>query len=249
MSHPAPALGGLDASAIEVLLCDADDCLFPSEELAFEASARIVNNLLAELGDELRLTPVALRRHAAGRNFRSLAGELCAERGVELAPADLDRWVAAEREAVVARLGEALRPDDSVSAPLRRLSGRFALALVSSSSLRRLAACLDATGLSDLFPDDLRFSAEDSLPVPTSKPDPAIYLETGRRIAVAGGQALAIEDSLSGASAAVGAGFPTVGLLQFAPTEEREARGEALGAIGVAGLVDSWEQLEALLVS
>ncbi|HYC82591.1 MAG TPA: HAD family phosphatase [Solirubrobacterales bacterium] len=238
---------GVNLDPIEVLLCDADDCLFASERPAFEASTHVVNRLLAELGDELRFTPEELRRHAAGRNFRSLAGELCAERGVELADAELDRWVAAEREAVIAHLGEALRPVDSVSAPLRRLAGRFGLALVSSSALARLDACLAATGLAPLFPTESRFSAEGSLPEPTSKPDPAIYREAGRRLGVAGERALAIEDSPNGARAAVAAGFPTVGLLQFVPPAERSARGEEMIAIGVAALLESWEDLEAVL--
>jgi beta-phosphoglucomutase-like phosphatase (HAD superfamily) len=240
-------IGGLDTGAVEVLLCDADDCLFPSERPAFEASTVVVNRFLAELGDDRRYTPAALRRGAAGRNFRSLAGALCAERNVALGDAELDAWVEAEREAVVQCLGEALRPDEAVAAPLRRLGERFRLALVSSSALRRLDACLGATGLADLFPPDRRFSAEDSLPEPTSKPDPAVYLEAGRRLEVTGRRALAIEDSPSGARAAVAAGFPAVGLLQFVPPAERAARRQALTTIGVAAILDSWADLEALV--
>jgi hypothetical protein len=45
---------------------------------------------------------------------------------------------------------------------------------VSSSALARLAGCFTATELDRLIPPARRFSAEDSLPTPTSKPDPAV---------------------------------------------------------------------------
>jgi len=41
---------------IEALLCDADGCLFPSEEPAFEASAIVTNEFLAEVGATRRFT-------------------------------------------------------------------------------------------------------------------------------------------------------------------------------------------------
>lgn len=239
--------GSVDPGAIEFLLCDADDCLFPSERPAFEASTRVVNQLLAELGTDLRFTPSALRARAAGRNFRAIAAELAAGCGTRLSDAELERWVESERAAVIDHLREVLRPDPSVLGPLRRLGERYGLAVVSSSALARLDACFAATGLDGLLSEDARISAEDSLPKPTSKPDPAVYREAGRLLDVAGGRALAIEDSTSGALAAVGAGFPTVGLLQFVAAGEREARAEALLEIGVAAVAGSWEELEALL--
>jgi beta-phosphoglucomutase-like phosphatase (HAD superfamily) len=238
----------IDAEALELLLCDADDCLFPSEPLAFEASTEVMNQFLAGLGSELRFSPDALRSRAAGRNFRAIAAELAAACGARLGEDELERWVAVERAAVIDRLREVLRPDESVLGPLRRLGERYGLAAVSSSALARLDACFAATGLADLLPEEVRVSAEDSLSVPTSKPDPAVYLEAGRRFDVAGGRALAIEDSTSGARAAVGAGFPTVGLLQFVPAGEREARAAALIEIG-ATVVGSWRELEVMLES
>ena len=230
-----------------VLLCDADGCLFPSEEPAFVASTEVTNRLLAELGIARRFTPQELQAYAVGKNFRSTAIELAAAHGVEI-PADvLERWVEEEKAAVIAHLAEVLEPDPEVTEPLRRLRGRYELAVVSSSALARLAACFTATGLDDLLPPDVRFSAEDSLPVPTSKPDPAVYSFAGVRLGVRGDEAVAIEDSVTGARAAVGAGFPTVGPLTVVPEAEREERGTALRAAGVGALIASWDELEALL--
>jgi beta-phosphoglucomutase-like phosphatase (HAD superfamily) len=64
---------------------------------------------------------------------------------------------------------------------------------------------------------------------------------------VAGEEALAIEDSVSGVRSAVAAGFPVVALLQFVPEPERPARTEAVRAAGAADVLDSWRELSALL--
>lgn len=243
----AAGIRGVDPRVIEVLLCDADDCLYPSEAPAFEASTEVTNRLLEELGSTLRFAPAELRGRAAGRNFRSIAAELAAGAGAPLSDDDLERWVAAERAAVIAHLRSTLQPDDAVLRPLAGLGARYALAAVSSSALSRLDACFRATGLEQLLPADARVSAEDSLSEPTSKPDPAVYREAGRRLGVDGPRALAIEDSTSGARAAVAAGFPTVGLLQFVPAGERADRAAALLDVGVAAVATSWSEIETLL--
>ena len=229
-----------------VLLCDADGCLFPSEEPAFVASAEVTNRLLAELGIERRFDPDELRAFAVGKNFRATAEELAAAHGGTVDAGELEAWVEEERRAVVAPLAGVLRPDPAVREPLERLAGRFGLAVVSSSALSRLAACFTATGLDDLFPAELRFSAEDSLPVPTSKPDPAIYAFAGERLGVAGAEAVAVEDSATGVRSAVAAGFPVVGLVQFVPAAEREERAAALREAGAEAIAESWEAVEAL---
>lgn len=237
----------IDAAAVEVLLCDADGNLFPSEGLAFEASTIVTNRLLHDLGVDRRFAVDELRRAAEGRNFRSTALALAAEHGVDLPPDELERRVQQEREEVTAHLGRELRPDPAVHEPLRALAQRYRLAVVSSSALGRLAASFTSADLDELFPVADRFSAEDSLPVPTSKPDPAVYTFAGEALGVAGPVGLAVEDAVVGARSAVAAGFPTVGNLQFVAPEERAARIDALREVGVAAIVHSWAQLGELL--
>jgi beta-phosphoglucomutase-like phosphatase (HAD superfamily) len=226
-----------------VLLCDADGCLFPSEEPAFVASAEVTNRLLAELGIDRRFAPEELKAYAVGKNFRATALELAAAHGATLTQADLEPWVDEERRAVIAHLGDVLRPDPQVIEPLTELAGRCELAVVSSSALARLDACFEATGLAGLFPPAVRFSAEDSLPVPTSKPDPAVYVHAGERLGVGGDEALAIEDSVTGARSAIAAGFPTLGNVLFVPEGERDARTAALRDAGVEAIVASWREV------
>ncbi|HEY8583161.1 MAG TPA: HAD family hydrolase [Capillimicrobium sp.] len=237
-------LPGIDPAALRILLCDADDCLFASERLAFVASTEVTNAFLAEvLGSQQRFEPSALHAWAVGRNFRATANALAQEHGAEVDPAELDRWVAEERRQVSAMLAAELQPDPAVREPVEALGLRWALAAVSSSALARLDVCFEASGLADLFPPEARYSAEDSLPVPTSKPDPAVYRHAGEQLGVSGAEALAVEDSLAGVRAAVAAGFPVVGNLLFVPDGARDAHAAALLEAGAAAVVGSWAEL------
>jgi beta-phosphoglucomutase-like phosphatase (HAD superfamily) len=250
---------------LRVLLCDADGNLFPSEEPAFVASAGVTNRFLAALGVDASYTAEQLLTTTTGRNFRTTAVDLALAHGVPVEPAlqpatasgprvagaatvpltraVLDNWVAEEKSVVSAYLGRVLRPDPAVLGPLRRLARRYRLAAVSSSALSRLDECFTATGLAELLPAECRFSAEDSLPRPTSKPDPAVYLFALRHLGVRPDQALAIEDSVPGAQSAVAAGIPTVGNVMFVRPSERAERRTALTQAGVAAITESWAEL------
>jgi beta-phosphoglucomutase-like phosphatase (HAD superfamily) len=233
-------------AGLQVLLSDADGNLFPSEEPAFEASVRVTNDFLASLGSDRRFTADELRRVATGMNFRTTARALAAELGAP--DADVEPWVAEERRAVTAHLGATLRPHAPTLEALTTLSARLPLAAVSSSALGRLAACFTATGLDELIPAHRRFSAEDSLPRPTSKPDPAVYLHACAELGIPAAAGLAVEDAVPGVRSAVAAGCPTVGNLLFVAEDERVERKAALLAAGALSVVDSWQQLADLVL-
>ena len=237
----------LDLEAVEVLLCDADGNLFPSEEPAFVASAAVTNRLLAEQGIDRRYSATELRLSTTGKNFRSTAVDLAHEHGVEIEPEALEWWVAEEKHRVTSHLRAALEPDDDVISPLRTLAERYELAAVSSSATTRLDACFEATAIAELFLPERRFSAEDSLPVPAGKPDPAIYTFASAELGLSGAQAVAIEDAVPGVQSAVAAGFPVIGNLMFVPRPERARRAEALLEAGAAAIVVSWWDLENML--
>jgi beta-phosphoglucomutase-like phosphatase (HAD superfamily) len=243
---PAPFLPPSVTAGLAVLLCDADGNLFPSEEPAFEASARVTNDFLASLGSDRRYTADELRRAFTGMNFRTTARALAAELG--LPDVDVEPWVDEERRAVTAHLGATLRPHAPTLAALSALSARLPLAAVSSSALGRLAACFTATGLDELIPPPRRFSAEDSLPRPTSKPDPAVYLHACAELGIPATAGLAVEDAVPGVQSAVAAGCPAVGNLLFVAEDEREERAAALLAAGALTVVDSWQQLADLVL-
>jgi beta-phosphoglucomutase-like phosphatase (HAD superfamily) len=251
---------------MRVVLCDADGNLFPSEEPAFVASADVTNAFLGAYGVPRRYEAEELRLTSTGKNFRTTAVDLAVAHGVALEPAlagrhpgavtegpvlltadALERWVQEERAQVTRHLGSVLQPDPSVLGPLTRLAASYRLAAVSSSALGRLAACFTATGLDALIPPAARYSAEDSLPVPTSKPDPAVYLHACAQLGLDPADAVAVEDSVPGAQSAVAAGIPTVGNVQFVPPSERRERIVQLRAVGVTAVISSWAELEQLL--
>jgi beta-phosphoglucomutase-like phosphatase (HAD superfamily) len=239
-----------DPSLITTLLCDADDNLFPSERPAFAASVEVINRFLARFGVPAPFTAEELRKKAVGKNFRSTALDLAVASEVPMDQArdELEDWVRQEREEVTAHLAATLRPDPQVLEPLRDLASQYALTAVSSSALMRLKACFTATGLDPLIPVAVRFSAEDSLPVPTSKPDPAVYLHAGQVLSIDAEQGLAIEDSVAGVTSAVAAGYLTVGNLMFVPSDERRCRSEELIDAGAVAITDTWRALADVLV-
>jgi HAD superfamily hydrolase (TIGR01509 family) len=242
MPQITPAL----VQRLEALLCDADGNLFPSEEPAFVASADVTNRLLAAHGIPQRFTAEELRLATTGKNFRTTATDLTAAHGIAID--DLSSWVAEEKDAVTAHLSRELQPDDGVTTALTTLGRHLTLAAVSSSALTRLAGCFTATGLDELIPAARRYSAEDSLPTPTSKPDPAVYLHACTELGIAPEQGLAVEDSVPGALSAVRAGCPTVGNLRFVPPAERAEREAQLRDAGVLAVVSSWAELTDLVL-
>jgi HAD superfamily hydrolase (TIGR01509 family) len=235
---------------VRVILCDADGNLFPSEEPAFVASAEVTNQFLAQHGVERRYGAEELRLATTGMNFRSTLVALAGQHGLpELEPATIEQWVQTEKAAVTAHLCTALSPEPEVLEPLTALGERYGLAAVSSSADARIAACFEVTGMAQFFPAERRFSAEDSLSRPTSKPDPAIYLHALTSLGLPAEQATAVEDSVAGATSAVAAGLATFGNLQFVQPAEREQRRQALEQAGVTAVVSSWQEVLDLLAA
>jgi HAD superfamily hydrolase (TIGR01509 family) len=263
-----------DPAPFTTVLCDADGNLFPSEEPAFAASVEVTNDFLARFDVPVRFTAEELRKCTTGKNFRTTAVDLAASAGVPIdeplarhcpharvASADdvatgralcadeLEEWVGREREHVTAHLLRSLKPDPHVHKSLKALACRYGLAAVSSSAAVRLDACFAATGLDAFIPSALRFSAEDSLAVPTSKPHPAVYLLTGEVLGIDPIQGLAIEDSVPGVLSAVAAGFVTIGNLMYVPRPERPARSRDLVNAGASAIADSWSAITDFLLA
>lgn len=239
--------GLLNLTDVTTILCDADGNLFDSEVPAFAASAVVVNAFLAALGSPSRHRADELRRAASGRNFRSLAVDLAADLDRSLGDEALAWWVEREKIAVTEHLAATLQPDQEVTEALKHLASRYRLAVVTSSASTRVGPCLEVTELAPLFPETKRFSAYDSLPKPTSKPDPAVYRLALQELGLAPDQTVAIEDAEAGVMSATAAGIPTVGNLAYVPAPERAARRAALREAGAIMVADDWKQLVAIL--
>jgi beta-phosphoglucomutase-like phosphatase (HAD superfamily) len=225
------------------LLCDADGNLFGSEAPAFDASYTVVNDFLRSIGSTRRFSADELRRHTTGRNFRSTAAWLARLEARPVNEEELERWVQREKQEVTAHLAHTLRPDSAIRSALLQLSEHYDLTIVTSSALSRVDRCLQATGLSDLFNPAWRFSAEDSLPSPRSKPAPDVYLHALDELGASAEQALAIEDSVPGVRASTAAGVLTIGNTTFVAEGERAASAAELERAGALCVFTAWEEI------
>ncbi|KAJ7849277.1 HAD-like domain-containing protein [Mycena leptocephala] len=212
---------------------DCDNTLVLSETLAFEA-------YLESQGISDRYTGHALFTEFVGQNFRGMMSSL-QKKYLELPPATFDTYVTREEDQVISKINAALQPS-RLSA-----SGRFEMAVVSSSAGRRVEASVDKVGMDRYFPRSRIFSAATSLEKPTSKPDPAIYLHACKVMGKEPGECVAIEDSKNGTLSAVRAGIHTVGYVgSYEPEQQDEMRG-VLKEAGADPVMADWAEFAACL--
>jgi HAD superfamily hydrolase (TIGR01509 family) len=163
--------------------------------------------------------------------------------------AELDNYAGMEDDRVIAKINESLIPCDGVDAELQSLSQerKYHLAVVSSSALRRVQASLNKVGYNKYFKEHEVFSAADSLPIPTSKPDPAVYLHALKSLGKSAAECVAIEDSRSGAMAARAARIPTIGYSWCYVGEEQKRMHRVLEDAGCLVIMKDWREFRACL--
>jgi HAD superfamily hydrolase (TIGR01509 family) len=164
-------------------------------------------------------------------------------------PADeLNKYVSGEEDKVIEKLNAALKPCVGADAVLEKLAqeNKYKMAVVSSSALRRVKASVVKVGQDKYFGDDI-FSAATSLPKPTSKPDPAIYLFAMEKLGVKAEECVAVEDSKSGATAAFRAKIPTIGYVGSYEEHEFEKMTEVLKGCGCVYVMKDWTEFEGTM--
>jgi len=234
---------------ITTLLFDCDNTLVLSEELAFEACAELANEILSTRNVEDRYTGPQLLAEFVGQNFRGMMVSLQKKYGYEMSPDELEKYVSREEDQVIAKLKAELKPCVGVDAELEKLekSGKYRMAVVSSSALRRVKASIEKVGQDKFFASDEVFSAATSLPKPTSKPDPAIYLFAMEKLGVKAEECVAIEDSKSGTTSAARAGIKIVGYVgSYEPNKQEEITG-VLKLAGATVMMNDWSEFEGCL--
>lgn len=193
---------------IDAILFDLDGILIDSEAAWRGAIEDAFANVGIVLDDALYASCAGLDT-AAG--VRAVLARFPACRADQ---ADLRRDI---EERVRRRLAGAPRAMPGAEALLSELRRRgVPLALVSASSPALIAQVLTALCWRRCF--RVVLSSEEVGP---GKPDPAVYREAVRRLAVAPAQGLAVEDSLAGVRSARGAGLQVLAVPGYAG--EREA--------------------------
>jgi HAD superfamily hydrolase (TIGR01509 family) len=230
---------------ITTLLLDCDNTLVLSEHLAFAACADLANTILAKhnISNAPTYTGEALMTEFVGQNFRGMLLNLCKKYDLTLSDEELAKYVAAEEDAVIGKLKESLEPCVGVMDALAKVNGKYELAVVSSSALRRLNASLVKTAMADYFGARV-FSAATSLPEPTSKPDPAIYNFAVKTLGKKPEECLAVEDSKSGTLSGVRAGLRVMGYVGSYPAEEQEKMETVLKENGAEIVMKDWADFD-----
>jgi HAD superfamily hydrolase (TIGR01509 family) len=226
------------------LLFDCDNTLVLSEELAFEACAEVLNRILEAHGIPDRFTGPQLIKEYVGMNFRGMLHAIAKKYGIQITPEDEERYVKEEEDQVIKTLTEKAMPCEGCSEELKKLyeEGKYGMAIVSSSALRRVTASVQKVDQHKFFPEGHIFSAATSLPKPTSKPDPAIYLHACETLGKKPDECVAIEDSKSGTLSAVRAGIPVMGYVGSYVPEKQEEMKQQLLDIGAKNVMTDWKE-------
>lgn len=167
----------------------------------------------------------------------------------EMADDELETYVLKEEDQVIGKLKALLKPCEGVDHELEKLykEGKYDLAVVSSSALRRVNASIEKVGQDKFFPKDWVFSAATSLEKPTSKPDPAIYLHAMQILGKKAEECVAVEDSKSGSTAAYRAKIKTIGYTGSYEPEKQAQMKKVLTESGCCVVMNDWTEFEGCL--
>lgn len=212
------------------LVSDCDGVLIDSEAVALDA---LLSALEPRFGDGDRLA--ALIRPLLGRELASLLVEVYAKMGAAIGAREL----AAIRALVEGECDLRLALVPGVAAALAAIA--LPKAVASNSSSARVHAALGRTGLAPLFGG--RVHTPDL--VGHAKPHPGLYLAAAGAFDVAPGRCAAVEDSVTGVTAAAAAGMYVLGFTGGGHILEGQAA--RLLAAGAHATFDDMARLPGLI--
>jgi beta-phosphoglucomutase-like phosphatase (HAD superfamily) len=160
---------------------------------------------------DARYTAESLLEDFVGHNFRGMLNGLQKKHNFEMSQEDMDDFVERELGEVTKKLSEKAVECPGVTKELEKLKEQgYPMAVVSTSAKSRVVASIEKVGIAHFFPPEHVYSAATSLTPPSSKPDPKIYLHAAEQLGVKPSEAITVEDSKSGATAAMRAGIPCI---------------------------------------
>jgi len=238
---------------VKYVLLDCDNTLCLSERLAFEACTDLTNELLEIYNVSDRYTVDGLLESFVGQNFRGMMVGLQKKHNFEMAPDQLEEYVGKELGAVTAKLKEKCKPCPGAPEQLKRLKELgYPMSVVSTSAKPRVVASLEKTSIDHYFPNEHVYSAATSLNPPSSKPDPKIYLYACEQLGVKPEECITVEDSKSGATAAMRAGIPLIGYVGVYGIEEGKEKMEQMAKVlkeqcNAAEIMYDWKEFPEIL--
>ncbi|KAI7209930.1 hypothetical protein KC333_g8489 [Hortaea werneckii] len=238
-------------SPIKYLLFDCDNTLVLSEDLAFAGCATLANEILSAHNIPHTYTGPTLQHEFVGMGFKGQLAQLQRKFSFSLLPATEQAYIDRELAVICENLAKECEPCEGVLPVLESIEaqGEYGMAIVSSSAMPRVLAGIRKAGMERFFPETRRFSAATSLDPPSSKPDPLIYRFACERVGCQVGEAVAIEDSRSGATAATRAGIPLLGYVGPYFAEGGRAKQDQMARVlteecGALAVMYHWEEFE-----
>ena len=189
MSSPA-------SNAPRAVFFDFDGVLADTENIHVAAWQRTLAGMGWALSEEIAIRSVEI-------DDRQFLKEVFEKRGI--VDGDVEGWIQRKQELTIALLGDSPRLYPGVKSLVQKLVGRVELAVVSTTWRENIIAVLKASELLEAFP--IIVGKED---VEAVKPDPEAYRQALRKAGVEPFEAVAIEDSLTGLTAARRASIPTL---------------------------------------
>jgi HAD superfamily hydrolase (TIGR01509 family) len=184
---------------IELVIFDCDGVLVDSELI----SSRVLAQTLTRYG--LPTTPANAQRDYEGLLLRDIDARAGAKLGRAL-PVDWIEVFQAERANVFRR---ELQPVGGAAEAVERIvAAGVPVCVASQGMIEKTRLSLALTGLDRLFSEELLFSA---WLVERGKPFPDLFLHAAATLGVEPGCCAVVEDSVSGATAAVAAGMRAIG--------------------------------------
>lgn len=189
-----------------LLIFDCDGVLVDSEPISV--------GLLIEYcaAAQFQISPADAYHSFLGKPVADATTHIHKNFGVSLPPFDIDMF---QRD-VLERFARDLRPVQGVANALGALKGPMAVA--SSSNMARIRFSLELTGLLGFF-DDRLFSTDQ---VARGKPHPDVFLYAARQMGYAPADAIVVEDSPAGLSAAKAAGMRTLAFAGASHAEDAD---------------------------
>ncbi|KAK5941352.1 hypothetical protein PMZ80_006630 [Knufia obscura] len=217
---------------VKYVLLDCDNTLCQSERLAFEACADLTNELMKEKNIDQQYTADSLLEDFVGYNFRGMLKGLKEKHGFELSDAELERYVSQELDRVTTKLSQKATECPNVTKQLEWIKSQgYPMSVVSTSAKSRVVASLEKCNLDRFFKPEHVYSAATSLTPPSSKPDPKIYNYACEQLGVKNAEAITVEDSKSGATAAMRAGIPCIAYVGIYGLEDSKEKMEEMGKL------------------
>ncbi|KAL1798787.1 hypothetical protein ACET3X_002824 [Alternaria dauci] len=230
------------------IMLDCDNTLVQSERFAFEACADLTNQVLEKHNIDARYTAESLLEDFVGHNFRGMLKGLQEKHNFEMSEEEMEDFVARELGAVTLKLSQKAVECPGVTEQLTKLKEQgYPMSVVSTSAKSRVVASIEKAGIAHFFPPEHVYSAATSLDPPSSKPDPKIYLYAAEQLGVKPSEAITVEDSKSGATAAMRAGIPCIGYVGIYGIEEGKEKMEEMARLlsvetNCAAIMYDWKE-------